>query len=213
MGVARDLYKLLGVAKDATAQEIKNHYYRLAKRLHPDTGHGDAERFKQVAFAYAILSDPEKRQRYDAGEDPDGIEVDNSKSRLVQTFQELLVQMLKKKDPKYDNLVEIMRLEVDGAIAAGEEMKTKADKAIATLKEAQERFSGDVEMVQAILSAQIAGMEKQKAKFDEEIVMLKTMYDSIKKMKYRVDRREKGGYQTLNVDQVFKDMYTKGFGK
>lgn len=208
MGVARDLYKLLGLGKDATKQEIKDRYYRLAKKLHPDTGHGDAEKFKQVALAYSILGDDDKRKRYDNGEDPDGIEVDNSKSRLLQTFQELLVQTLKKKDPKYDNLVEIMRAEIDGAILAGEEMKTKADKAIATLKEAQERFSGDVELIQAIIGSQIGGMEKQKAKFDEEIVMLKQMYDSIKKMKYRTDRREKQtGYSTLTIDTVMQDLY------
>lgn len=67
----KDLYSLLGVAKSASAEEIKGAYRRLAKKLHPDLNPGDPkveQRFKEVSQAYAILSDAEKRRRYDAGE-------------------------------------------------------------------------------------------------------------------------------------------------
>jgi DnaJ-class molecular chaperone len=66
-----DLYKTLGVRKTADAEEIKRAYRKLAKQLHPDLNPDNAEveqRFKEVSHAYAILSDPEKRKRYDAGE-------------------------------------------------------------------------------------------------------------------------------------------------
>ncbi len=66
-----DPYEILGVARDASADEIKKVYRRLAKALHPDANPGDAaveERFKRVSAAYAILSDPEMRARYDQGE-------------------------------------------------------------------------------------------------------------------------------------------------
>lgn len=63
----RDYYEVLGVAKDASQDEIKRAYRRLAKKYHPDLnkGGGSGERFKEVAEAYEVLSDSNKRAQYD----------------------------------------------------------------------------------------------------------------------------------------------------
>ncbi|WP_419741120.1 DnaJ C-terminal domain-containing protein [Ruegeria sp.] len=66
-----DPYSVLGVAKDASAAEIKKAYRRIAKECHPDLKPGDAEaeaKFKAAAAAYDLLKDPETRTRYDNGE-------------------------------------------------------------------------------------------------------------------------------------------------
>lgn len=60
----RDYYEVLGVSKDASADEIKKAYRRAAVKHHPDQG-GDEAKFKEVGEAYEVLKDPSKRQRYD----------------------------------------------------------------------------------------------------------------------------------------------------
>lgn len=64
----RDYYNVLGVEKNASADEIKRAYRRMAIKYHPDKNPGDKEaeaKFKECAEAYEVLSDPEKRKRYD----------------------------------------------------------------------------------------------------------------------------------------------------
>lgn len=66
-----DYYEVLGVSRDASLTDIKRAYRKLARKFHPDVaGPEGEEKFKEVAQAYEILSDQEKRRRYDMGGDP-----------------------------------------------------------------------------------------------------------------------------------------------
>lgn len=65
-----DYYAVLGVSRDATPEEIKKAYRRLARQLHPDVNPDEEERFKEVTKAYEVLSDPQKRELHDLGGDP-----------------------------------------------------------------------------------------------------------------------------------------------
>src|SRR5260370_2116024 len=69
MAAKRDYYEVIGVPRNASEQEIKSAYRKLALKYHPDRNPGDKEaedRFKEGAEAYGVLGDPEKRKRYDA---------------------------------------------------------------------------------------------------------------------------------------------------
>src|SRR5436190_21519318 len=77
----RDFYEVLGVGRDASADDIQSAYRKLARTYHPDVNKdpGAEDRFKEISEAYDVLSDPELRRRYDAfGADfrqvPDGVD-------------------------------------------------------------------------------------------------------------------------------------------
>src|SRR5947199_3110279 len=75
MAARPDYYKILGVGKGASDEEIKKAYRKLARQYHPDRNQGDKkaeERFKEVSQAHDVLSDPEKRKAYDRGTGPFG---------------------------------------------------------------------------------------------------------------------------------------------
>ena len=88
--MSQDPYAVLGVAKDAAQDQIRKAYRALAKKYHPDLNPGDAaaaDRFKEIAAAYDLLSDPEKRGRFDRGEiDASGAE--RPQQRYYRDFAE-----------------------------------------------------------------------------------------------------------------------------
>lgn len=63
--MAKDFYKILGIDKSASEEEIKKAYYKLAHKYHPDKGGGDEQKFKEINEAYQTLSNKEKRAQYD----------------------------------------------------------------------------------------------------------------------------------------------------
>jgi len=91
----KDYYKVLGVAKDATDYDIKKAYRKLALQFHPDKNSESEEskaeaekKFKEVGEAYAILSDENKRKRYDMGVDDEngGMPADVDVNQIFQMF-------------------------------------------------------------------------------------------------------------------------------
>jgi molecular chaperone DnaJ len=72
ISVARDYYGILGVPRDASVEQIKRAYRKLARELHPDVNpdEGAQQRFQDISAAYEVLTDPQKRQIVDLGGDP-----------------------------------------------------------------------------------------------------------------------------------------------
>ena len=87
--MAKDYYSILGVSKNAKAEEIKKSFRKLAVKYHPDKNPGKEaeEKFKEINEAYEVLSDPEKRKKYDQyGENWN--KIDEEQARRYQQYQQ-----------------------------------------------------------------------------------------------------------------------------
>lgn len=95
--MGKDYYRLLGVQKDASDEEIKKAYRRQALRYHPDKNKspGAEEKFKEIAEAYDVLSDKKKRDFYDLhGEEGRSAESFKTRMRIPLTSQEGITRQL-----------------------------------------------------------------------------------------------------------------------
>ncbi|MBS3809040.1 MAG: J domain-containing protein [Desulfobacterales bacterium] len=63
--MAKSYYTILGISPDASSQEVKNAYRRLAKQYHPDHEGGDSGKFRDIQEAYSVLADSDKRRKYE----------------------------------------------------------------------------------------------------------------------------------------------------
>jgi curved DNA-binding protein CbpA len=105
-----NLYQILGLSVTASAEEIKLAYRVNAKIYHPDIG-GDAAHFQKISIAYTILSDPEKRRRYDMGEDTHSIlkSVETDERMIIEVLVHLFIQLVHQIDVDRMDLVKMMK--------------------------------------------------------------------------------------------------------
>ncbi len=94
--ISSTLYGVLGLGPEATLDQIKKAYRKLVHVHHPDKKTGDADTFRPIQHAYDVLSDPEKRKRYDETGEASTAELSEAES----TFQSIVDTILRRHDPK-----------------------------------------------------------------------------------------------------------------
>jgi DnaJ-class molecular chaperone len=133
----KNYYDILGVSKDATEAEIKKAYRTLAKEHHPDMG-GDEAKFKEIQNAYEILSDSEKRARYDRGEDvssPQNTREMQAKAFLYTLFEQCIDKYGITRDP-----FELMKESVKENIKSLEKEKNNQEKRKTKFERAKQKI-------------------------------------------------------------------------
>lgn len=145
------LYRTLGVRKNATADAIKKAYRRLAMRHHPDRNPGDAgadERFRAVQLAFDVLSDSERRAKYDATGDTSTVHASRELSELMTVLTPLLlgiVQQVIDKGGKIESedMVGHMKTALTNAVKTLKDNRSKVVKTQTALMDSLERFAVD----------------------------------------------------------------------
>lgn len=178
-----DPYADLGVSPDATPAEIKSAYRKAAKRTHPDAG-GDPQEFAKVAGAYLVLSDPERRKRYDeTGEADAG--PDNTAPRLAQKFAMMFMGVMEK-HPRIEtvDIIALMRGVAAKAkarkTAEREQLKPSADRIKAVMKRVQFKGKGP-DLLTGTLNQQLqqitAAMADAQREIDDHALLLIMLED------------------------------------
>jgi curved DNA-binding protein CbpA len=140
----RNLYEVLGIGSLAEASEIRAAYRKRAKTLHPDIG-GSAEAFSELQGAYAILSDPQKREQYDRDGTIDN-QVNNERALIIEHVAKMLdnymAQFVNGSDSVIQvDIVEAMRDQISDQIADISKAVAKMQSAAEKLEKFAERFS------------------------------------------------------------------------
>ena len=110
-------YKTLRVKRKATQQEIKDSYHDLAKEYHPDKEDGNAEKFKELANAYEILSDPKRRKFYDrTGSSTSEKEITALASALLQQLFQVIVSQKGLVKIQAIDMIEEINIQIDNGM-------------------------------------------------------------------------------------------------
>lgn len=201
-----DLYAVLEVAPTATEEEIKAAYRRLAMLYHPDRNPGDeaaAETFRRVSEAYAVLSDPARRSRYDttgdASTSPD-LKESVASQRLYGTLVNTVAEAYQQgRDLRQTDLLARMKETLRRVKRVAENGKEDAAKATQVWEEVAGRFSSEEEDGQGpnLLQRMAQGRAEECRRSEEaaagELELLDLCLSMLAGQKYRTDGAEQEG--------------------
>jgi curved DNA-binding protein CbpA len=167
-----DPYEELGVDRGATADRIKAAYRARTKKTHPDKG-GSEEEFARTALAFAILTDAERRARYDAFGKADDPEPDNARASALQQIEKHLAGLLtpymadekEDQDPRRMHIPAAIAMMIEDEVRQMHGMIAKGERTLRFLRDLAGRFklkpSGQDDFIARRLADQIKNAERQ----------------------------------------------------
>ena len=167
-------YETLGIDRAAVPEQIKAAYKRLAQTIHPDKGGGDAA-FQQLQEAYAVLSDPDRRARYDRGEDTGPI---NSPEHRARSGMAGLFKKAALAAEDHQDMIQMVRDGINQGIKKVHGDTAKLERSIGKLEKARDRvtYKGDgVDMFAGVIDQQIDNAKRTIESLDDEANMASLM--------------------------------------
>lgn len=188
-------YDELAIDRDATAADIKRAYRRRTKSAHPDAG-GSSEAFNRVARAMLVLSDPERRAKYDRTGEIDEAAPDNAVAVAISIIVGYVAQAVteciaQNRDPCTLDLVAGCREHLRKQIAECEQAKRPIVRAEAMLRKIEKRLRAKKNanpLLKKALLAQASGVREPLAKLDRKIAEQKDALKILDFYEFDVDR-------------------------
>jgi DnaJ-class molecular chaperone len=179
-----DLYETLGVDKNAEPGEIRKAYKKKAQQNHPDREGGDVDEFKQIAHAYSVLIDPDRRSRYDETGCDDNASAKAAEDVLMSCFSSAIDEDVE------GDIVEAIKHHMNRRLREFTSNKEKFERKLAKLEKNQGRVaSKGKNLYELVISQKIAGInssiqtESDKiALVTEALTLLEAYTDNAPKM-------------------------------
>lgn len=206
------LYDDIGVNEDASPEEIKKAYRDKAKENHPDKG-GDKDRFQEIQHAYAVLSDPKKREYYDrTGQEQKNEPFQVKFSMFVNRY--LINTLLSCNDTKHDDMKTGFLVMVNRCIreAKNQLEKLKNDnKDVLKIEDVVKRFrakNGSDDILGRTLKGEAdirrQHHDQQKAHFEDELEFLEKTKEMINEYTYDFEKRPEG--EKVNISEMLDKL-------
>lgn len=188
----KDLYKEIGVGRKASKDAIRKAYRRKSKVKHPDAG-GKSEDFALLRLAHDVLTDDERRERYDATGEFGGKPLDNGFADAVNVIAGALEEVIQKieqkgADPVSYNIVSDMRTlvgarldDVQRARSAGKEKIRKVERLLGRFRTKGDNF------FEGILKQKIGVIQQSVAQLDRQEIPMKRALEMLKESSFQYD--------------------------
>lgn len=209
------LYETLGVEKDASLETIKKAFRKLAMKHHPDRG-GDKEVMQGVQLAYDVLSDPDRRARYDETGSTDAQPTTREQAaaalnQIINQVIDLVGDGLDFTDP-----LAIVRREIHAAIGNNNKEREKLACQVGyrrkTLKRVQRKEGDGQDLLQTILMDSILGLEGKMHMADMSSALCRAALDILAEYSYDAEERKQEGKSSKDLydpttDPIFAQFF------
>jgi curved DNA-binding protein CbpA len=191
-----DLYTILGVDRKATKPEIRSAYRKKSKKVHPDSG-GSKDDFQRLQIAHRILTDEERRAKYDR----DGTVDESSKDQTANNALQLVVQMVEKvistalsrahnPNPEMFDIVSDAKKMLYSDISGFEQEIKKVQELISIRRRVAKRFKakeGKKDVISVMIDNQTNMMERNLEKIKENVMVGKAAINILNDHRFEVD--------------------------
>lgn len=189
------LYKRLGISQTADKNSIKKAYRKMSKKTHPDTPEGNAKKFALVKAAFDILSDDERRAKYDATGDDSEKSPDNKHSDLINVIAYAFNQVISKCEQNGESPLEIdilyhIRTKIFESVTEANKNLRVVKGMLETDKKMLGRFSSDKEnILEGIVKFRVVNLQISISNLEKNIENAEQALELIKPIKYRNDEK------------------------
>lgn len=192
-----DLYETLGVSKSADAATIKKAYRKKAMDTHPDRG-GDPAAFQSVELAHRVLSDKDKRARYD--ETGDAEEVPNNQlARAMEVVAQVIDGVLQRPDAIHIDIIAEGKKAVKIAVANQNDVVKKTERELEKLRKIRKRLSvkkGAADRIGIMLDQKIAGGEQALKMYADNLAIFEIVEATLSDATFTPEPRAPQGVYT-----------------